>query len=163
MPDKITDNDIKKALECCSKPHGEGCNECPLHLTNCLNIDNGQLALDLINRLEAERDNLKESRDRWKQIAEDFDKASRNTEKEIEGLQAENERLKKGWKADILLTENTKAEAYKEFADRLKKEIIEAKYQYIDTPYARACNQVADWCVNLCDNIFKEMVGEDNA
>ena len=47
-----------------------------------------------INRLQAENERLKERRDKWKQIAEDFDKASRDTEKEIEGLQAENEKLK---------------------------------------------------------------------
>lgn len=34
-------------------------------------------------------------------------------------LQAENERLKKGWKADVLLTADAKAEAYKEYAEML--------------------------------------------
>ena len=50
----MTDNDIIKALECCSKPVGEDCKECPLTAQDCLKVDIEKLALDLINRQKAE-------------------------------------------------------------------------------------------------------------
>ena len=62
MPDKLTDSEIKKALEC--KPKAE--------------------LVEMCNR-----------------------------------LQAENERLRKGWKADIQLTAEAKAEAYKECIEKV--------------------------------------------
>lgn len=56
MPDnKLTDNKIKKALECCSSFDKE-CKGCPLERMfdcNCINY-NCKYALDLINRLQAE-------------------------------------------------------------------------------------------------------------
>ena len=59
MPDKkLTDAEIVKVLECCSKPVGENCKECPLHLTDCLKVNIDELTLDLINRLQAENDSL---------------------------------------------------------------------------------------------------------
>ena len=55
MPDKLTDNDIKKALECCAndKPCYE--NQCPFYKNACDNDLHAleKYALDLINRLES--------------------------------------------------------------------------------------------------------------
>ncbi len=50
----MTDNEIIKALECCEKPVGKGCKECPLYNTDCTAINLGAIALDLINRQKAE-------------------------------------------------------------------------------------------------------------
>lgn len=50
--------------------------------------------IDLINRQSKRIKALTNSRDNWRRIAEEFDKASRETEKEVESLQAEIERLK---------------------------------------------------------------------
>ncbi len=88
MPDKkLTDSDIIKALGCCADDTDDSCQHCPLKEECYANAggteDIKQLALDLINR-----------------------------------LQAENEKLKKGWKADVILTADTKAEANKEFAEK---------------------------------------------
>ena len=59
MPDnKLTDNEIIKALECCIEK-GK-CNDCPCYLPygiNCAYHKN-KTALDLINRLQAENSNL---------------------------------------------------------------------------------------------------------
>lgn len=102
----MTDNEIIKALESCSERDDcEGC----LYGHFC----NGDLtiivkyALDLIKRKDeqiegliagqetlqkalnekiAEIERLKNSRDRWKKNALDFDEASRETEKELERL-----------------------------------------------------------------------------
>ena len=68
----------------------------------------------------------------------------------INRLQAENERLKAEIKfSDYLEYETTnqiKAEAYKEFAERLKEWFCKESEVY-----------------KLIDNLLKEMVGEDNA
>ena len=55
MPDKkLTDNEIIKVLECCSKPVSENCKECPLCSVDCMSISIEKLSLDLINRLQEE-------------------------------------------------------------------------------------------------------------
>ena len=46
----MTDSEIIKVLECCSKTVGESCLNCPLNESNCLEGDIEHLALDLINR-----------------------------------------------------------------------------------------------------------------
>ena len=54
MPDKLTDKEIVKALECC--PKNIICGECPLCGTNdCMNKLYVN-SLDLINRLQAENE-----------------------------------------------------------------------------------------------------------
>lgn len=76
-------------------------------------------------------------------------------DEELKRLQAENERLKEEIKKEQLYNlrmtaHSVKSEAYKEFAERLKKE----SYERIDlTAYV----EVSD-----IDNLLKELVGEDN-
>ena len=84
MTDKLTDAEVKKALECCSEPYCND-NQCPLY-KNTINTKDciTQLstnALDLINRLEGE--NKKN------------ETIIRFADKTIESLKAEVERLKK--------------------------------------------------------------------
>lgn len=156
MPDKLTDNDIKKSLGDCAE-YCDDCLKCP-SFNFCNEHDSKTLitaVLDIINRLEAERDNLKESRDRWKQIAEDFDKASRDTEKEIEGLQAENERLQ--IEKDNLIKTYSECQVanLKEYVKRLK----EKAYTECDiTGYKYQVVQIEE-----IDNTLIEMVGDNNA
>ena len=123
----MTDNEIIKALECCSK--AVGCNDCKkiqCSLYRACWKDYRIMghpiihyALDLINRQKAEI-----------------------------------ERLKKGWKADVIETSNIKTEAIKEFAERLK----ESKYQSSDWSHGEHPFVVE---VDDIDNLVKEMVGED--
>ena len=61
----------------------------------------------------------------------------------INHQKAEIERLKKGWKADVIETQNIKAEAIKEFAERVKQEI--------NFP-------LSVW--KVFDTLVKEMVGD---
>ena len=123
MPDKLTDLEIVKALECCSKPVSENCKECPLCSTDCMEVDIEKLALDLINRLQAENERLDRT---VKEYAYLYDKHMNTPFNHI------------------------KAEAYKEFAERLKEE----SYERIDlTAYV----EVSD-----INNLLKELVGEDN-
>lgn len=63
-------------------------------------------------------------------------------------LQAENERFKNSWKADVILTIRT--EAYKEFAKRLEHIIMWSPKNHISIT------------AKDIDNLLKELVGEDN-
>ncbi len=56
---KLTDNEIIKALECCTDWCGEiSCWDCPLKNTGCIYFDKLKDTLDLINRQKAEIERL---------------------------------------------------------------------------------------------------------
>lgn len=64
---KLTDKEIVKALECCSEE--DKCKECPYYNKGnfkCLNYKFFKDLLDLINRLQAENERLKNA---YKQVA----------------------------------------------------------------------------------------------
>ena len=93
----MTDNEIIKALECCTDESYENCNECP-YSTDTLSCERLKLledSLDLINRLKAEIARL--------------NKVCQANQQLINGLN----------KSYFL----AKAKAYKEFAERLENEI----------------------------------------
>ena len=104
MHDKnLTDNEIIKALECCTT-NGASCKDCPAFLkvdrSNCKKYFRG--ALDLINRLKEEIERLKDISD--------------NKTKELLRYNASIEELHKK-------IETAKAEAYKECIEKAKKEL----------------------------------------
>lgn len=61
---KPTESEIMKALECCSKVVDEGCGECPMYEKDCNEVSLEKLALDLINRKNAENDKVRTELDR---------------------------------------------------------------------------------------------------
>ena len=162
MPNKLTDAEVKKALECCSEPKGEHpCRECPLLYRDgsCTTLL-VKSALDLINRQDAKIEQLEKQHieddkllnDRVQEAVNAVSKANQkyvdslekafndrtaekqNLEFENKELKAEVERLKDY--NENLLTANTslsneildvKAEAYKEFAERLKEKYTNRK------------------------------------
>ena len=69
----MTDNEIIKALECCS--NGEPCANCPCQ-KQCDETDLAEIALDLINRKQAEIERLKkilaEEEEKYKLCAKRF-------------------------------------------------------------------------------------------
>ena len=85
----------------------------------------------------------------------------------INRQKAEIERLNNNLNAMYATLSNsakaTRHEAIKEFAERLKAEMLKSKYIVTTSSYSRACNAVVDFWVEETDNIAKEMVGEDNA
>ena len=92
MPDKkFTDEEITKAVECCSDPCVI-CDECPLYCVgaNCSSFELHRYALDLINRQKAEIEKLKT-----------------NLNIELDNFASEYD-------------DKIKAEAYKEFAEKLE-------------------------------------------
>ena len=149
MPNKPTDSEIVKALECCIDVNGANCHECPYD--ECCSYPKSTMledALDLINRLQAEND-------RKDKIFIDLLKTSSERADIISGLKAENERLKKGWKADAIrwIIADAKAEAYKEFAEKLK-EIAISRYDAFDE------QEYPSVKLTDLDNLLKELVGE---
>lgn len=145
----MIDNEIIKALSICSNENGI-CSECPYSddYTNC-NTRIAKDALDLINRLQAK-------------VIKEQNKNSK-LRNERNRLQAEIERLNKVYQANQQLINAlnksyflAKAEAYKEFAERLKENINKRFVE--DNTMIYRCVHIKD-----IDNLLKEMAGEDNA
>ena len=109
----MTDNEIKKALECLMH---DNCDDCPYyHRDDCADrikdpTELSKYVLDLINRLQAENERLKADCDK---IAEDY--SNLMIEKDELFDEAEN------------LIKSAKAEAIKEFAERLKEKGIKVQ------------------------------------
>ena len=106
-----TDEQIKKALECCAYWHVDNCEKCPFD-DECR--DNGdfllQKSLDIINRQEEEKAELQ------REIA--------SYKSEIERLRKSNEELATESDArdidETWIIARAKSEAIKEFAERLE-------------------------------------------
>ena len=142
MPNKLTDSEIVKALECCIKSsHFGECfeNECPLVSKEGCKVGKETLypyVLDLINRKDQENDSLKAEVERLKET-------TKNMSAYVKGNNW-------GLVSFVEFCKSLKAEAYKEFAERLKKE----SYERIDlTAYVEESD---------IDNTLYELVGEDN-
>lgn len=168
IPDKkLTDEEIVKALECCTT-NGASCKDCPAFVkvdrSNCKKYFCG--ALDLINRLQEEKQNLEIELQAMRNAANGFKAENENLKldiatleaknfakdkllekaeikleeaedtiqyanKELKKVEAENERLKYCNESNIssIATlheqlKTAKAEAYKEFAKKLKHKAI---------------------------------------
>ena len=152
MPNKLTDNEIKKALEECPKNvRNRNCKSCLYTTAEKFCLDRlMEDALDLINRLQAK--------------VEKNDKVEYFADKTIATLQAENERLRNAykqcaWERDMVMEQDeyncklAKAEAYKEFAERLHEEL---RIYGIKDKFNKSV------FLNVVDNAKKELVGEDN-
>ena len=132
---KLTDEEIVKALECCVKaPFCSDKTDCPYKgVEDCVKRHTLD-AIDLINRLQEENERL---RNAYKQCAWERDIFAEDMKEEI----------KKDCSYLMLDIKTIKAEAYKEFAERLK---------FIMYPSVKLeCKDI--------DNLLKELVGEDNA
>lgn len=141
----MTDNEIIKALESYTWAklyHEEG---------NLPKLDLGEV-LDLVNRQNAEIKRLKTEN---KDISEQFrilDVECERLEKANEKQKAEIERLNSPYEMQVeaskKLENSIKAEAVKEFAERLKeKEFASGVFG-------------SSYCREKIDNLVKEMVGE---
>lgn len=149
MNDKMfTEKELIQALDCCRSETRESCRKCPLYDVDECDIALMEYALDFINRQKAEIERLKGSI-----IADNI---------------MESQRIKK----------EAKAEAYKEFAERLKEEIekecknnLNAAYKHIkrheECPdynlFATLLGETSalGHLNNFVDNLLREMVGEE--
>ena len=121
LDNKLKDNEIKKAWECCSSQPQELCCNCPIDISKikggCITVLTTN-ALDLINRLQSENERLTH--------------ITRNLIGEI------------------------KAEAYKEFAERVK-EFMHNKFKALDEYEFEYITE------RDIDNLVKERACDDNA
>ena len=189
MPDKLTDAEIKKALEICTSEH-LGCEDgCPLDGMNC-GDEIPKLALDLINRqegvnekneniirvadktiatLNAEVERLQDSIDRYNiQVA--------NQREQIDKYEPIKETLSVFWETMLSIgvekrkekptleefaeaIQEIKAEAYKECIEKIK---AKSKKEYL--VYSGASLRTDYTITNKqLDNLLNELVGGSDA
>lgn len=130
----MTDNEIIKAFMCCSNSEGiTDCECCPYHKNGCLDkVHNG--AIDLIIRQKAEIERLESN---LKFVRGTVERMRKYDEERDVRLHAK-------------LTETAKAEAIKEFAERLKGQKTKPEFPWDDFFVTETD----------IDNLVKEMVGE---
>ena len=176
MPDKkLTDNEIKKALECCASEQYT-CDQCPYQEIKHYDYDNGFEImpngkqyddwscerwlnvdlLDLINRLQAENERLEKVVE-YKQGIIDvlFTDNAKLLAKQSEIQATATTNVLRDMELAI---EIAKAEAYKEFAELSIKRICEQ----VSAPTPSE-SYIVEKCNQAIYNLLKELVGEDNA
>lgn len=122
----MTDNEIIKALECCTSWGCEtSCADCPLHDTGCLHFNKLGETLDLINRQKAT----------------------------IEQLEKDKESFANSYAKAVARNLTIKAEAVKEFAKKFKKIAIKDKSPMLCIPYYRMSVKTFD---NLVEEMVGE-------
>ena len=158
----MTDNEIVKALECCYDLDSSAiCHQCPLYQTeNCRDGYLGLQALNLINRQKAEIERLQAE---VTAINNDYDNLMVEKDELFDIAEVEFEEIK--------------AEAYKEFAERVKEEIVQAlesnyKAQNERLLKTNKVDEFVKYCdgkiitlrglKDFLDDLLKELVGEDN-
>lgn len=117
-------------------------------------LDGDELKQDEVNRAST-------MREKTLQIVENLQAENEARQAYIDLLKAENERLKKSNEmfTDIgKMYSEIKAEAYKEFAERLKKHTRKMQSSDFSGEFWDKAVLVAD-----IDNLLKKLVGEDNA
>lgn len=138
--ENLKDKDVVEGLErCISTTADKACADCPFNKQNLCDVDQWALekyALNLINRQKSEIERLKSANDekfrQWDMLAE-------KTKTHYANLYNEAK-------------DKLKAEAYKEFAERLKQSTVMAVMG--NKIYAVATSKGVD-------NLLKEMVGEE--
>lgn len=137
---KFTDEEIIETLECCA--YSDGCERCQCS-KQCDGAEHLINALDLINRQKAEIERLKEC-----------PKCVYEYDGEI------TEYCVQGPCQNFKTVEQIKAEAYKEFAEKIKKSIKEN----VDEAWHRDDGNGiydAEYVLDDIDTLLKEMVGEE--
>ena len=135
----MTDNEIIKALECCANATHKDCKNCPLFVVDGCVKTMSTNALDLINRQQVEIERLKNQVNRLKKYDERRDIALHSR-----------------------LIAEARAEAIKEFAERLKEELLYC-VTVIEGDGAIVTNlgYEKEDVNETIDNLIKEMVGEE--
>ena len=183
----MTDNEIIKALECCSV-NINVCDTCPIDPKKKDNYTCGMVltrnALDLINRQTAEIDFYKERSNKYEAQVEVLLEQTKNQKAEIEKFDNIKATINKFW--DMLLKckiakrkdaptleefaeviGEIETDAIKEFAERLKPMMF-GYYDCLEQsakgrPYEGDTlmdYEVVDMVEDCIDNLVKEMVGE---
>ena len=171
---KLTDNEIVKALECCAEPVGINCIKCPLE-KDCLEVNMCELALDLINRLQSEKEALINGQETLQKYLAEREAEVESWRKNCDELYEQmSERLKAELKIERRLA---KAEAYKECIEKVKEEIAQAlennynvRAERIEKHNVGETDEFISYCGgkidclrgldDFLDNLLKELVGD---
>lgn len=156
---KLTDEDVVEGLErCISTTTAEACEGCPFNKQNLCNKDQWALeryALDLIKRQKAENDSAKAKIEICAEVIKRQDAEIKRVKECPKCVYEYDDEIMEycvqGSCSNFKSVEQIKAEAYKEFAEALRK--------HYDNPvwYLGGSNGFFD---NL-DSFVKEMVGEE--
>jgi hypothetical protein len=145
---KMTDEEIKKALECCADG-GNRCDECPYGIGDCLDDDHKSImledALELINRKDAEIDIILRKKEKLRDLVAEQQAEIERLRRSV--MQARSRPMHKVYNADFvkyksLLFKGHRESAIKEFAERIKEK------SYLNDGVV---------CI---DDLVKEMVGD---
>lgn len=157
----MKDEDIIKALECCSSPDRDlKCNNCPAHSDYRCMLKPSEV-FDLVNRLQAEIERLTEENEEvhsnWQKLKKSYDELSDEAKTEIKRKDKilNSYALQYGTVKDQnKRIEEIKSEARKEFAESLKNAtvpvVLGGKYHY-DVITKEGI-----------DNLLKELNGKEN-
>lgn len=133
---KFTDEEIKKALECCSNAD---CLNCPRWTEEWYSGMCADFLPSVFDHLMAEKSELS---------------------RKLTNAYLMNDKLMKNIEDLIYERDCAKAEAIKEFAERLKREINKSLDQYWNEGFG-GCYLAEDVYFDI-DNLVKEMVGEND-
>ena len=149
----MTDNEIIKALECCiGDTDGKDCFGCPLYEIDDCQAHLNLAALDLINHLQAKLD---EAEDTIQFAYKELKKAEAEVKTELDKFNAE--------KNDVMYHKaQIKAEAYKEFAERVSKLICDNTYPDFDKDGKAVNIWSAKDGYKQIDNLVKEVAGDND-
>ena len=153
---KMTDSEIVKALECHLGVDKQRCKHCKYTEYGCYCLDRLHPdLLDLFNRLQAEKQDLEIELKAMRGSANSYKAENERLNAKIENMFS-NRSYKKLYdiaKIDIIKLQGqiktAKAEAYKEFADRLKENICD-DFGFV----------VPSACDRDIDNLLRELVGD---
>ena len=160
MPNKLTDAEIKKALESeINRAEYVGTD-----YLDCVEVKDFKLALDLINRYEEENNELQLKIASCNAEIERLEKALENQQKISMDRHFEIERLKNHIQEGIDLAKQipemlalAKAEAYKECIEKAKSELKNvSKFDFHGTYYYLVGEA-------FFDNLLNELVGDEDA
>lgn len=151
---KFTDEEVIKALECCSqsgdltKSQNKVCSPCPYaDRGDCTGLLKAN-ALALINR-----QNNALGREIYNSLKAD---------EKIEHLKIELDAMRGSANSYKMHYENARAEAIKEFAEKLKETYQLCKFPNIVNVNARRFNERIDYCIGVVDKLAKEMTEVNN-
>ena len=151
---KLTDKEIKKALECCA--NGK-CGECPLFKEDCGDDIICKNALDLITRQQAELENLKVENQSLRGAANSLKMHYENAQSEIESL-----KIFRGYAEKRASDYRTMRDKYLNAKSEAAKECLAKVKNYIKThcnPYGKPDFDY-DTSIKILNFIDNLVVGE---
>lgn len=143
--ERMTDNEIIKALECCSANY-IACKECPFNSKSFCERYVIENAFDFVKRQQAEIERLKREN---KILSINADNAFQDGLNEAQDLYAEQ------------VKNEVQAEAINEFADSFDDELAKLRDTYFERglkDYSLVCEVIHDYLYRT----LREMVGTDN-